>query len=83
MTYLSNPMRKDEGETMTEEIDKHNLSYYSPHIYKCSCGIVAHFFMVDGWKIAEMPKKIKYLPCGHAVCAKTDQFDCVICAKKG
>ena len=66
------------------EIDKHHLTYSSPHVYKCSCGVVAYFFHDSGFRITEMPKDaIGYLPCGHAACAKTEHFDCIICTMKG
>jgi len=66
------------------EIDKHYLKFDRPHIYKCTCGVVAHLFPDGTQKIMEMPKgKINYLACGHAACAKTEQFDCIICVMEG
>lgn len=63
------------------EIDKHYLIFDSPHIYRCSCGIAAYIFS-DEEKIFDMPtKEIEYLPCGHAICARTSDYDCIICAR--
>jgi hypothetical protein len=66
------------------ETDRHHLKFDSPHIYKCSCGFVV-FMHPDGkMKVSEKPRgRIVYLPCGHAACAKTEQFDCYICAMRG
>jgi hypothetical protein len=71
-------------QTMTDEIDKHHLKYSSPAIYKCTCGVVAWMSRSTGFKISEMPDgRIEYLPCGHATCAETEAFDCIICVMKG
>jgi len=67
-----------------DEIDKHNLRYDRPFIYTCSCGVVASIDRSAGFKIDQMPdKKIEYLVCGHAVCAKTERFGCIICLMTG
>lgn len=65
------------------EADKHYLKFSSPHIYTCSCGVIAHWFPKEDPKIVDMAEKIEYLPCGHAACAKTNGFDCIICAMAG
>ena len=63
-----------------DEIDKHYLKFDRPYIYTCSCGVVAFMDRRVGFSIDEMPdKKIVYLERGHAVCARTEQFDCIIC----
>lgn len=62
------------------EIDRHHLVYDRPAVYKCSCGFMEYLFPDGTMKIAEKPKGvIEYLPCGHAVCAKTSTFDCILC----
>lgn len=66
------------------ELDKHHLVFDRPHVYTCTCGYVAYVFADGTEKVAEGPKrKVEYLPCGHAVCAKTEKFDCIICMMKG
>jgi len=66
------------------EIDKHYLKFDRPHIYECTCGVVAFMDGSGGFKIEEMPdKKIEYLECGHAICGRTEQFDCIICVMTG
>jgi hypothetical protein len=66
------------------ETEKHNLKFDRPHVYICSCGFVVYLHPDGTENIAEEPKgKIEYLPCGHAACAKTEQFDCIICVKTG
>jgi hypothetical protein len=66
------------------ETENHYLKFDRPHVYTCSCGFVVYLFPDASETIAEKPKgKIKYLACGHAACAKTEQFDCIICAMKG
>jgi hypothetical protein len=66
-----------------DELDKHYITFDSPHIYRCKCGVMAYFFHDSGFKLAEMPKgKIEYLPCGHAKCASTER-GCIICINQG
>jgi hypothetical protein len=66
------------------ETDKHYLTFDRPHVYKCSCGFITYMHPDGTETIAEKPKgKIEYLACGHAACAKTDQFDCIICVMRG
>lgn len=68
------------------EMDKHFLVYDRPHVYKCSCGVVAWMTVLDGkadMKIDTMPKHIEYQPCGHAVCGKTPEGFCMICRMVG
>ena len=66
------------------EIDEHFLRFFSPHVYKCSCGMTAYLHPDGTKEIAEYPKgEIEYLPCGHASCAKAIMFDCIICAMSG
>lgn len=64
------------------EMDKHYLKFDRPHIYECSCGVVMYWLPDGTQELAEMPKgKIEYLPCGHAACAKTNGFDCILCIR--
>jgi hypothetical protein len=66
----------------SDEIEKHYLVFERPHVYKCSCGVVMYWFPDGTQKLAEMPKtEVSYLPCGHAACAKTRDFDCIICVR--
>lgn len=66
------------------EQQKHYLKFDRPHVYKCSCGFVVYLLPDGTEKVAEKPRgRVEYLPCGHAACAKTEQFDCIICAMTG
>ena len=61
------------------ELERHNLKYDRPHIYTCSCGLVA--LLWDGmFSISQMPLyEVQYLACGHAPCYKTDN-GCLGCS---
>lgn len=74
----------EKGKPMNE-IDRHVLKYDRPHVYSCTCGIVQMIFIhgdkVDE-KILEWPKApIRYLPCGHAECARGSSGVCGICVE--
>jgi hypothetical protein len=62
------------------ELDKHHLRFDRPHVYICTCGVVMNWYPDGTQELVKMPEKIKYLACGHAACAKTDTYDCIICA---
>ena len=70
------------------EIDNHYLIFDRPHIYKCTCGYEVLMNVLDSRyfeKVYSKPENIKYLPCGHAVCAKktiNGKEQCVICLNK-
>lgn len=66
------------------EKEKHRLVFERPHIYKCSCGFVQMIFISEfkvEEKTLEFPKNIKYMPCGHAVCARREDGKCIICGE--
>lgn len=65
-----------------DEIDRHYMVSDRPGVFKCKCGVISYIFEDGSEKISSLPRNIHYLVCGHAECAQTDEYECIICVRE-